>query len=239
MKKTVALVSISLLFLSLFSCSIHKPLYTKGMWIEWWAGSTAPRTKTLNESDKISLMNSSEIVHLNFSEEPRLEAPLEASGTTRPTVHPFDNALDEHSQSKTSILESGTSKHQEVFQRRKNKTFNIQEKTDLVVSEKTTLSPPVNLFKANSGPGGKKLEIMSLLSMIFSISGLIIPYLGFALIVAGLVLGILGLLKIKKNPEEYWGRGFAIAGISVAGFAILLFLLLLGLVGSLFLLGAL
>lgn len=208
------------------------------MWIEWWAGIKAPRSKTLNESEKISLMNSSEIVHLNFSEEPRLEALLEASATTLPTVHPFENALDEHSPYKTSILERGTSKHQEVFQRKKNKIFNIQENSDPIVSEKTTFSPPVNLFKANSGPGGKKLEIMSLLSMIFSISGLIIPYLGFGLIVAGLVLGILGLLKIKKNSEKYWGRGFAIAGISVAGFFILLFLLVLVLAGSLLLLGA-
>lgn len=94
-----------------------------------------------------------------------------------------------------------------------------------------------NIEKPAPPHDGKKLEIMSLLSMIFSIVGLIAPYVGFAFIVAGLVLGILGLIKINKNSDVYWGRGFAIAGISVSAFAIFLIILLIAFVGSLFLLG--
>ncbi|MCS6982052.1 MAG: hypothetical protein NZM65_07635 [Flavobacteriales bacterium] len=62
------------------------------------------------------------------------------------------------------------------------------------------------------------------------------PYVGFGLIVSGLVLGIVGLIRIQKHSDTYWGRGFAIAGISVSAFALTLFLSLFLLLGSLYLL---
>ncbi|MCX5685287.1 MAG: DUF4190 domain-containing protein, partial [Planctomycetota bacterium] len=40
--------------------------------------------------------------------------------------------------------------------------------------------------------------------------------------VAGIVLGIVGLVKIMKNPATMKGRGLAIAGILVSGVGLLM-----------------
>lgn len=64
----------------------------------------------------------------------------------------------------------------------------------------------------------KKTEILSLLSLVFSIVGIImilfLSILGGGLLsLLALILGIVGHSKISKNPQRYTGRGFAIAGI--------------------------
>lgn len=75
------------------------------------------------------------------------------------------------------------------------------------------------------GPGGQKFHALAITSMILGI--LSIPscccwFLGAPMAVAGLVLGIVGLGKIRQQPQLYKGGGMAIAGIVCAGVAILL-----------------
>jgi len=49
---------------------------------------------------------------------------------------------------------------------------------------------------------------------------------------AAIIMGIIGLMQNKNNPELYGGRGFAIAGIATgAGFFVLLFIYLLVVIG--------
>lgn len=89
--------------------------------------------------------------------------------------------------------------------------------------------------EAAPAPSQVKIEIMSLLSMIFGIVGIVTTfvYIGWALLTAAVVLGIIGLVKIKKNPGKFKGKGFAIAGIILGGFGyvvgILVFTVLAGL----------
>ncbi len=72
---------------------------------------------------------------------------------------------------------------------------------------------------------------MATASLVTSIAGLIlgIPltifcYVGLLIPIVGVVLGIVALNQIKRTDQP--GRGLAIAGISVGGFAIALDLLL-------------
>lgn len=72
----------------------------------------------------------------------------------------------------------------------------------------------------------QKLEIMGLISMIVGIVGLPIAFCCslFALPfpIASIILGIISFMKISKQPNEFKGKGFAIAGIILGVVVVLL-----------------
>ena len=62
----------------------------------------------------------------------------------------------------------------------------------------------------------------------------IMAIVGFALAITcsgcgigSLILSIIGLIQINKNPERYHGKGFAVAGIIISAFVIVLFVIYL------------
>jgi hypothetical protein len=73
------------------------------------------------------------------------------------------------------------------------------------------------------GNGSVPIETNSLLGFIFALSGLLF----FPMVIPGLIFGIIGLGKYKKNPELYnvTSKGMAKAAIIIS--AILLFLIIL------------
>ena len=83
----------------------------------------------------------------------------------------------------------------------------------------------------------KKVEPMSILSLIFGVLGFVpIPVIGGLGWIAALVLAKQSLKKIERNPEKFKGRGLAIAGrvlgiigITLAFLALLIFILILAL----------
>lgn len=83
----------------------------------------------------------------------------------------------------------------------------------------------------------KKVEPMSILSLIFGVLGFVpIPVIGGLGWIAALVLAKQSLKKIERNPEKFKGRGLAIAGrvlgiigITLALLALLIFILFLAL----------
>lgn len=54
---------------------------------------------------------------------------------------------------------------------------------------------------------------------LFALSGFV---LSFFVPIVGLAFSIIGLVQIKNNPDKYWGKGFAIAGIIIDLLAILI-----------------
>lgn len=207
-------------------CSIQKPLYTKGLHVEWHAKTlknpSHSEDKVLNPEKSLesTVINSylqpidSEVAFIHNHQYNAHEPSLVASSSPDPVIQKAGLLSSFEPNKKIDEIPSYTS------ERKKGETTHTKIHIQNIADSAPTQD-------------GKKLEVMSLLSMIFSIVGLVTPFIGYALIIAGLVLGIVGLIKIKKNPDAYWGRGFAIAGIAVAGFAILLFLSLLALVGAL------
>ena len=60
-----------------------------------------------------------------------------------------------------------------------------------------------------------KSQGLSLTSMIFGLVGLVVPNYFVALILESLaiIFSIIAMVKIKKNPEKFKGKGFAITGL--------------------------
>ncbi|MGD9110620.1 MAG: DUF4190 domain-containing protein [Phycisphaerales bacterium] len=64
----------------------------------------------------------------------------------------------------------------------------------------------------------RKTSQLAILSLIFAISGILL----LPLAIVGITLGILSLCKISKNKDHTKGAGYAIAGIVVSAFTIVL-----------------
>ena len=98
-------------------------------------------------------------------------------------------------------------------------------------------SPEEQTYDEDSTYEEKKVEPMSILSLIFGLLGFVpIPVIGGLGWIAALVLAKQSLKKIERNPEKFKGRGLAIAGrvlgiigITLALLALLIFILFLAL----------
>ena len=98
-------------------------------------------------------------------------------------------------------------------------------------------SPEEQTYDEDSTYEEKKVEPMSILSLIFGVLGFVpIPVIGGLGWIAALVLAKQSLKKIERNPEKFKGRGLAIAGrvlgiigITLALLALLIFILFLAL----------
>jgi len=75
------------------------------------------------------------------------------------------------------------------------------------------------------GPRFNPLAITSLILGILSIPGCCCWFLGAPMAVAGLVLGIVGMGKIRSDPQQWKGSEMAIAGIVCAGIGLVMLLL--------------
>jgi hypothetical protein len=100
-------------------------------------------------------------------------------------------------------------------------------------SAKASPDKAADMYAKRNKASGLDLEIhpLAMWGFIASISPIVlvfIPFINFFtpfLPVAGIVLSILGLVKIKQQPTVYKGKGFAIAGIIIGSLMILLGLL--------------
>lgn len=88
--------------------------------------------------------------------------------------------------------------------------------TDTTVERKSSSS--------QNSKSGRRLEVVGLLSMIFGVFALFSfpfwPLFGLA----ALILSMVSFSKFRKNPGEFMGSGFAIAGITLALVSLVLFL---------------
>jgi hypothetical protein len=75
------------------------------------------------------------------------------------------------------------------------------------------------------GPKFHPLAITSMVLGILSIPSCCCVFVGSPMAVAGLVLGIIAMGKVKASPQQFKGGGMAIAGIVCASVALLLDLL--------------
>jgi hypothetical protein len=90
------------------------------------------------------------------------------------------------------------------------------KRSTIVYSHPVTLNSKDKKFKTPHAAAAstKKLEIYGLLGFIFSVFGWI-PVIGFLFSIVGLVLSAVSLHKFKNNPQDYKGKGFAIAGLII------------------------
>ncbi|MFK8165501.1 MAG: DUF4190 domain-containing protein [Lewinella sp.] len=78
------------------------------------------------------------------------------------------------------------------------------------------------------------LAVTSLVVGLGSIILLFANFLGFFTAIVGLILGIISLARINRNPEFRTGKGLAIAGIAINGGVVFLTLLAIAIIISAF-----
>ena len=74
-----------------------------------------------------------------------------------------------------------------------------------------------------------RTEGFSVASLVLGIVGWFIPYFGLLCCLLAVIFGIIGIVKISKNPEKFKGMGMAIAGLilGVLGIGVVLLLIVL------------
>ena len=87
-------------------------------------------------------------------------------------------------------------------------------------------------LSASNAPQAPLRKGMAVTSLVLGILGL--PTLGLLFIggLVGLVLGIMALLKANRSPNEYGGKGFAIAGIITNILAIIVMPVVIGIMAA-------
>jgi len=104
---------------------------------------------------------------------------------------------------------------------RKNTSEKLIFPVSSSVGSPASSSRPDTITKASSDNGKnapvigeQKVEKHGLIGFILSCCGLF-PIIGIPFSIAGWVLGVKGLHRIKKDPVHYKGKGFAIASVSL------------------------
>ena len=87
---------------------------------------------------------------------------------------------------------------------------------------------------------GRDVDVYAMWSFLLSISPLVIgfiPFINFLNVLtplASIILGVIGINSIKKEPLKRKGKGFAIAGIVIGSIEIIIGILLLAFAFALF-----
>ena len=82
------------------------------------------------------------------------------------------------------------------------------------------------------GGQSEGMAVASLVTGILSIPGHFCCYLGWPLGAVSIILGILAILKINKEPGRWSGKGLAIGGIVASATGFLIFVLFIVLYGA-------
>ncbi len=93
-------------------------------------------------------------------------------------------------------------------------------------------------YHPGQGPLGPRVDQMAILSLVLSLVGFVAagwcPVLPLGFGAAGVVLGVLALRRIRRDPERLKGRGLAIGGAIAGGVAVALFVFLAIVMGTMF-----
>jgi len=98
-------------------------------------------------------------------------------------------------------------------------------------------APAPGVAPQYGGPGGsgQKTEVMAIISLvagIASIPGYYCCYIGIPIGIAAVILGILSILKINKEPQLWTGKGLAFGGIAAAALGLLIFIAIFVIYGA-------
>lgn len=92
---------------------------------------------------------------------------------------------------------------------------------------------PEKLPQAIQPPAGKKVNVMSIISLVTGVAPFVLIWIkyvrciGTLFPIAAIVFGVIGLSQIKKSNDVETGKGMAIAGIILGAVLILVAILLL------------
>ena len=210
MKKLI-LFSLSVILIS--SCSIQKRVYLSGYNIDWKSNAKHVESKKIASNkfnNKITPIDVKTILEQNKNEVPA--------------------NTNEH------VLTASAAKQINQINTKSIKLLNKNGPLPQEKQNKSTLKSKLNgnkiiLLKED----GSKLNGLALTGFITSLVGLFyFLYLGIPFGILAIIFSAIGLHKINKNPGEWKGKGFAIAGLVIGIVSILLWILLFALLVAIF-----
>jgi len=220
MKKfALLLIAAFTMTLVLDSCSVQKRYHRKGFTVNWNNASInknknrkVDNTKNIEEETIVSISKKKEVQTKNAEETFSLDLASSNTQLSVPilsdVIPPVANNIKDQNQS-TSILTS---------------TKNKPIKED-IKNTKRAVKKIIKTIKNNKPADEQKLHWAALTGFITSLVGLLVLPILFGL--CGIIFSAIALSKIKRNPELYKGKGFAIAGLVIGIIAVLFVFLIL------------
>jgi hypothetical protein len=199
MNSTQSLLAIVIGIILLNSCSIEKRLHRPGYHIEW-KSNHHQRSTSLNTND------TSDEQQLN-SDNQKIDETAEI-GNSNPTV-----IADS-----TNLYQNGAERSQKEKIQQRVKSYLSSAISTPIKSISTELKGGIEEEKVRLGT-----EENAIGSFVCSlITWLAIFGVGQLFAYAAIILGFISLAKIKRHPDQYSGKGLAIAGIIIATIALLI-----------------
>ncbi len=235
MKKLFFFTFCAFLFtLFLSSCSVQKRYHRKGFTVNWnQIGFSVKNNKKSKTSESELSIKDQKMENEFLSEKFKRNISNSKVSEKYNVTEPKDVASIENSVSSQEIY--GTVEETRVLKNQKSKIIKPKEKTKKgffhnVISKRVKKS--IAKIKTASAElkkpvkeGETKLHWSALTGFIVSLVGLFIsPIL---LGITAIVFSAIGLSAIKRNPDLYKGKGFAIAGLVVGIIDVVLIFLLL------------
>ena len=211
MNKLSLLIVFTIVFIS--SCTIQKRQHLPGYHIEW-KGSEASRLESVQKMhcDVLSIPANTEEINQEAINE---------------NTHVADNSKVEPKQEEVEVAKSGISPASEISSKKNH--------TGMKLSFPLSLRSPVQMLTGKVMPDDeKKTDGISIAAMVCGILCYFIPYVGIILAILAIIFGGIGLRRTKSNPELK-GKGMAIAGLVLGIVGLLFVVLAAALIASFFL----
>lgn len=215
---TKSLLILTSLFI-MASCSVEKRQHLSGYHVTWKKNKRNNQSKQLTEKDSII---ASETVISKKIEDPETRVEQNNLLVLETTKITPENLLSTNSTDLKNIIN-----HEP-----------IQVISEEIKSQPTLAKQKIDELPPTNEPK-KKVEFFSLLSFIsavlilglffaflfspigFSLTGYLLVTLAEYLIIASVIFGIIGLIRIKANKDKFKGKAFAIIGLAIGGIFLL------------------
>ncbi|MBT8194956.1 MAG: hypothetical protein KJO64_00885 [Bacteroidia bacterium] len=210
--KTISYISLIALCITVIfsSCTIEKRLYSSGYHVEWFTGlNKAKKNKVPSSAHSLAINDSSTVTELE---------PTQASSNNP------ENVTASVSTDHSPVLDLPNATQNKWHSNNSSNVFNAKG---------TSTTIPSNESGTNNNIDDESEPRTNPNALIGSISALAIIVLAFtttgaALFWGAVILGVIaaifsgiGLSQINKYPKKWKGKYFAIAGVIIAYFALL------------------
>lgn len=218
-KLALLLIATFTLTLVLDSCSVQKRYHRNGLTINWKKASLKKKenqkgvTSHVEEESIVSTSKKKETLTKNYQEPVLLDL---ASSDTELSVPTLSNVIPQ-------VANNSRDKNQttSILTSTKNKPIK-----DNIKNTKKAVKKIIKSIK-NKPAEEQKIHWAALTGFITSLVGLFLLPILFGIV--GIVFSAIALSQIKRSPELYKGKGFAIAGLVIGIVAVLFIFLVLAL----------
>ncbi len=240
--KLTRFIPLLLIFLAL-SCTVQKRQHQSGYYVSWSHKKTESKKNVAASAERKALKKSPAVLDAEVHHEPVESASasneiIPAELVTPRSVISFTDAEcdlivmrnGEEIRAKVQEISSALIKYKRcdlpdgpLYTVNKSEVFMVKypNGSKEVMPEPSTTRQPDYRSSTTQAPviskKDKKLEPFALIGFLAVIVGLLVPYLGLAmlLLLSGIIMCIIAITKVSNNPDKLKGKGLAITGLVI------------------------